>query len=115
MVLWCLYVGYYSIITAIYAISAVKIYMQEIFSEFHRFIERFFLIICWFKLSWATLSVAHVSDAVCLSCLQMGRVNKFLGACINQYTIDVKVLWRCILVVSLHTVSFVGGWVGVRG
>ena len=30
MVLWCLYVQYYSIITAIYAISAVKINMQEI-------------------------------------------------------------------------------------
>ena len=29
MVLWCLYVGYYSIITAIYAILAVKINMQE--------------------------------------------------------------------------------------
>ena len=39
MVLWCLYVGYYSIITAIYAISAVKIYMQEIFLELRRFIS----------------------------------------------------------------------------
>ena len=43
-------------------------------------------------MSWATLSVPHVSDAVCLSCLEMGSVNKFLNSrCTNQYALGVKV------------------------
>ena len=61
--------------------------------------------------SWATLSVAHVSDAVCLSCLQMGSVNKFLGACINQFMMDVKVL-KALYFCSVILYSVVCGLVG---